>query len=404
MATMVVMATATVGFIGFIIGNGLGLVWSVQFWLVWLAYAAVRRVYAKAAFGSLLPWLFPAWALLSMIWSREPVTSGRNAIELMLTTGVAVMIPFVLTARGILISFFLALLVSFVVGLAFGHTEIVYVGNVEASQGIFGSKNSFAMLASMLSFSAMALLFARGVPRWLRAAAIVALAVAAYGLLQAHSVGATVGAAAGCGILLLVRLLQALPGPARGAIGMGGLAAFGIVVPLLLIFSDQHLLDSALAMVGKSPTLTGRTYLWARAQETIDQHGWLGVGYQAYWRQGQIDAEGLWRYLMISSRSGVTMHNLYYQTMIETGAIGTLILGGSLIATILASAFSAIVRPDPMGPFGVAVSLFFASRIFLETEFLAPFLMGTMMLPLIWSHSWSNIKAWSGMVTVHPPT
>ena len=389
-----VFAVSFAAFSGFIIGNGLGLFYALWFWIAWLLYAAVNPRLFITPFSIVVPWLFPIWALLSMFWSRDPIVSGRNAIELMLTTAIAIIATRALTPRGILLSLFFALFAGSVVGLSVGRTEVIYTGNVEAMNGIFGSKNSFAMFASLLLLTGLGSLYDRGSPPVIRLLAFLALPIAAYELFVIHSVGAIVTAVVAALLLTMLAFLRYLSVQTRVLSVLGALLLLAAVSLGAAYLLDTSSIDALLASIGKNPTLTGRTYLWARADETIAQYPWLGIGFQAYWQQSFIDAEGLWRYLMIASRSGVTMHNLYYETRIEVGLIGFVILIGTIFATLIAALFAAVLRPDPMAPVSVAASLFFLSRTFLETEFLAPFAMGTMLLPLMWSISLGSLKEW----------
>ena len=48
----------------------------------------------------------------------------------------------------------------------------------------------------------------------------------------------------------------------------------------------------------------------------------LGRGYYAFWRQGNLDAEGLWRYFGIDSRGGFTFHNTLVDILVTLGWIG----------------------------------------------------------------------------------
>ena len=53
---------------------------------------------------------------------------------------------------------------------------------------------------------------------------------------------------------------------------------FGPVVVLVMLYPD-----AALEMIGKDPTLTGRTELWAWVLDAIAQRPILGWGYAAFW-------------------------------------------------------------------------------------------------------------------------
>jgi len=88
--------------------------------------------------------------------------------------------------------------------------------------------------------------------------------------------------------------------------------------------------DIAMSVFHKDPTLTGRLYLWQRSADIIKERPWLGVGYNAFWVQGHIDAEGLWRWGGIQSRGGFNFHNTVLEVLVHFGYIGLGILIVSL--------------------------------------------------------------------------
>ena len=53
-----------------------------------------------------------------------------------------------------------------------------------------------------------------------------------------------------------------------------------VIAVAFLIWTDQSQL---LALVGRNPTLTGRTDLWHAALVAIFRHPWLGYGFNAFW-------------------------------------------------------------------------------------------------------------------------
>ena len=388
------LAVSIFGFAGYILGNGWGAPYTIMFWVVWLGYGALHPRLFGDALRSPVPWIFPIWCLLSAFWSQTAGETGKLAVELLITTLAAVIASRALTARGALLSLFGALLIGGVISLTSGHTEIIYTGNVEASNGVFGSKNNFAMFSAMLMLAGIAVGVDDTSPRWIRLIGAGGVLVAINGLMRAHSTGGTVAGIIGAVVLLALVSIRRLPQTTRIALALAGLILLVVLALGIFLLLDTSVVGAALSGVGKDPTLTGRVYLWARAKETIALHPWLGVGYQAYWRQGLIDAEGLWRYMKVSSRGGVSMHNLYYETTVQVGLIGFVLLAVTLGATLIASLISAVGRPTPLGALSVALTLFLLSRIALETDFLSPFTIGVMLLPLLYTAASLNVRKW----------
>lgn len=47
-------------------------------------------------------------------------------------------------------------------------------------------------------------------------------------------------------------------------------------------------------MLGRSPTLTGRSSIWDTVVGYIDRRPWLGYGYGAFWRNEAVEARTIW--------------------------------------------------------------------------------------------------------------
>jgi exopolysaccharide production protein ExoQ len=78
--------------------------------------------------------------------------------------------------------------------------------------------------------------------------------------------------------------------------------------------------DSLLEMMGKDPTLTGRTELWAYVIEDISKKPWLGWGYAVFWSQSNPAA------VKISDAMGFLVpqaHNGLLEFLLNVGVVGT---------------------------------------------------------------------------------
>jgi exopolysaccharide production protein ExoQ len=113
----------------------------------------------------------------------------------------------------------------------------------------------------------------------------------------------------------------------------------------------------------------------------------LGVGYQAFWVQGHVEAEGLWRFAQIESRVGFHFHNLYYETAVELGEFGVVILAVSLGAAAAAALRLSVTRPGSDTAFLCSLVVFYAIRVGVELDFLDPFSPGSLLLPIVWIYS-----------------
>jgi len=388
-----VFAVAVLALVGLISGNGLGPVLVVIYWGAWLVYGLCHPRLLLMPMHYLLPWLFPIWSLSTTFWSIDPIATVRVTLELMLSTYVALLMANAMTMRGILLSLWAALAISVMAGIIFNKDQVIYATNTAVFTGFFGSKNTFGMFGGLLLITSVAILLDSAERRGIRFVALV-LSFASVGvLMSAHSSDATTATIAATLLVIGGSVFARLAPEHRLAWALaGGLCA---ALGLILILSDWNAaINQALEITGKDSTLTGRVYLWSRAQDIIAAHPYTGVGNQAFWQQGNLDAEGMWAYLKISSRTGITMHSLYYETMLNTGLIGFVIIAGTIVLTGLIATTSYLARAGAWATASVALVAFFAMRAFLETEFLSPFILGSVLFPLIYASAWKNIDTW----------
>ncbi len=335
-----------------------------------------------------LPWLLPAFATLSALWSVEPAISLKLGVEFLLFTATAVVAARAQRPRNLISSLMCALLVGIVLSAVLRTTAAVGTTGEVALIGIFGSKNNLACFVCLSMISSVSVAADRRQSWLLRLLALFGLLLDPVMLVKAHSLGALL-AGGGAMItalgLVLMSLLSRrerdllLPLLAILAAGAGGVA---------MVAAQQGLdLSSLLAAAGKDTSLTGRTFLWSRARDYIAMRPVLGVGYQAFWVQGHVEAEGLWRFAQIDSRVGFHFHNLYYETAVELGEIGAVILAATLTGVAAASFTLGLRQPDPDSAFFCSLAVFFAIRVFVELDFLDPFSPGSLLLPVIWVYA-----------------
>ena len=108
---------------------------------------------------------------------------------------------------------------------------------------------------------------------------------------------------------------------------------------------------------------------------------WFGLGYQAYWVQGFSEAERLWEEFYIGTRSGFHFHNTFIEAVVETGAIGLLLLCLVLVVTIaghLGRFLTAERHPEAALLLGVVLLL--AMRAFVEIDIMTPYHVGSFLL------------------------
>ena len=140
-------------------------------------------------------------------------------------------------------------------------------------------------------------------------------------------------------------------------------------------------------ILGKDSTLTGRTYLWQRARDFIDQAPLLGTGYAAFWQIGNPPAEELWAASFEELGAGFNFHNLYLNTAVELGYVGLTSLILMLFTAGVRLLISIVKRPSPPVYFATAVFTFFCLTSFIEVALLYQFHLGTVLFGAIWAYS-----------------
>lgn len=293
-----------------------------------LAYAFFRwRTYGQALGRSWLLFVFPLFALGSTLWSDYPEASARYGAELIITVMGAVAVVSSRQRHALLKGVMLAFATYAVASVAFGrYVDVGMGGSGNALVGLGDGKNMMADIASiglLASFSIIAIsIRQRSIP-W----GLIALASAAldsYIIVMAKSAGAVIGLSAALFAMAGVVIACAMSRPVR--IGfLTVLVASAAVFACVFKTLAATLLNIGMSAFNKDPTLTGRTYLWYRADDLIAQHPALGRGYSAFWQQGNPDAEGLWQFAGITSRAGFNFHNTATEILVEIGYVGLVI-------------------------------------------------------------------------------
>ena len=281
---------------------------------IWVVYAGALPVRAfRSVVSAPLMWGFPLFAVASTLWSIEPDISQRQGVELLVFTGVGLLMARAQTARSFVAALLFTLLVCVGASLVFGERVRIGLTDEIASIGLFSSKNNFAFVTCLMMLASFAVVTDRAQSRRMRGLAVVGLLGAPAVLVKTISLGALVSGGIGCAALAAVLVYSAVVPRWRGAfLFITGLFGLAVAAFVALAVSQGINTDTLLESLGKDPGLTGRTFLWARAQSFIAERPVFGLGYQAFWVQGHVEAEGLWRYADIESRAGFHFHNLFF--------------------------------------------------------------------------------------------
>ncbi|HYG25741.1 MAG TPA: O-antigen ligase [Caulobacteraceae bacterium] len=359
----------------------LGMKGAAAFVLATVGYAALRwREVHKMVLPRLILFVPAGLACFSMIWSEMPTETLKQGLELAGTIFAAVLIASARRPDMALRGMALAFLIYVVVSLAAGGTVTVGSTGV-AFSGLGKSKNLVADIAAtgLIITLGAAWLAARS-RNWLWALGLGAATVLEIMVvMQARSAGATLGLAVGLGVLFALAALSVLPKVMR--VLLGAVLAMGIVsIGVFYRAISTALAEATIALFDKDPTLTGRTYLWDRAFDLIREKPLVGLGFQAFWHQGNAEAEGLWRYAGITSRQGFNFHNTFVELLVHLGWIGLVLIVAVLLISVFAFAVKFVRKPTPLLCVWGALLMYELVRMPIETIGFYPFYFSTVLM------------------------
>jgi exopolysaccharide production protein ExoQ len=336
------------------------------------------RVLAPRAFL----YAFPAFALFTVVWSETPKDTLKFALELFITITAAILISSARNQAAVLRAIALAFLIYVTDAVVTGGRVMVGVGaGGEAFTGLTDSKNLMADIAStglIVSLSVIIMSIRDGKWPWV-AVCSAAVVMDLYCVVAARSAGALLGLALGLTPLVVLSPLVAASKAVR--------AWLTATVALTLLVVGLNYRAIAEAMIGlgasvfdKDPTLTGRTYLWYRAFDLIHERPMLGRGYFSFWLQGNIDAEGLWRYAGIADRSGFNFHNTLVDLLVTVGWLGAAVVVGTVLVGAFALVRRFVTNPSLPLVFWISILLYELSRTPIETLGIQPFYFSTTLV------------------------
>ena len=114
-----------------------------------------------------------------------------------------------------------------------------------------------------------------------------------------------------------------------GLVSKGSVGTF-VVVSLLIALAAEFtfgLYEEVIALLGRDPSLTDRTYVWADALALQDRPI-LGVGFESFWLGPRLEA--LWAKWWWRPNQA---HNGYIETYLNLGLVGVFLLFAVFVST-----------------------------------------------------------------------
>ena len=364
-----------------------GDVW--RYSLTWFGFAAIVvgvsvfsvlllvRSRARWSVGGLpYPLLaFVALSTVSILWSAYPSSSAVGIAATLLTvlSAVAFAVTFdwseILRALGVALRFVIGLSFAFELFVAlvlrrpvlppwfdYGdgpHAKALYWSrNVLFDdgkiQGVVGNSALLGFLG-LLALIVFGIQLAGATRRSVRWRTAVWLALAALTVFLTRSATITLALVAVVVVTLAILAIRRASGRAR----VGLYVVFGVVVAALVV-AAVTLSGPLLALLGKSPDLTGRTDIWTSVIELAQQRPVFGWGWVSYWTPW---AEPLNTLAFEGGVQQFQAHNAWLDIWLQLGIVGLAVFGALVASTAVRAWLFAtdrrITKPGTMGSYTV---------------------------------------------------
>lgn len=272
--------------------------------------------------------LIPVLAIVSTTWAPDQMLSLRRAIAFTGTVlfGLSLGAAFPLERSFKLLIWALAIVMFSSIAIVFGDpvrgvhqaTDATQWEHAGLWRGAFAHRNTLGFWAGM-AFGATLMFGRSSFPGPIMWAGAVLAGFAC--LIGAHSGAGFVVAAMVVGLSVGCIILARQPAGVRGALLVWG----GIGAVIAIVFWDV-IFTFTLELLGKDPSLTGRTLIWQHIVEIVeDASPLIGLGY--YTGYVQIDEQlALMRHSVARSA-----HNGYLESFVYFGIMGPLLLFSVLI-------------------------------------------------------------------------
>jgi O-antigen ligase len=222
--------------------------------------------------------LLVALTMVSVSWSDDPALTFRRSVALIGTTlfGIYFASRFSLVDQLKILSrvFVVAAVLSLLFVAILPHYGMSTAEFAYAWRGIYPHKNVLGVIMALgiVVFAFRAFLAKRNALRWW-----VAMGLALFLLLMAHSSTALVGCAFGLFALALAHVVR---WPLRKAVPI--FLGVGVVAIGAAVWAVSNL-TYVLSLMNRDSTFTGRTTIWLVSMVMITRHPWLGYGYNEFW-------------------------------------------------------------------------------------------------------------------------
>ncbi|WP_313588584.1 O-antigen ligase [Aquidulcibacter sp.] len=320
--------------------------------------------------------LFILWTLASFQWSNQPDLTFRQGLLMCVTYGAACMISQYLSwlrlARVLACLFTFQAVIS--AGLAiltpqWGVMTEIYPG---AWSGIWSFKQTLGVAMAVASGGVMgyALMQPKAAIWTVPALIIIVLCV-----FKSEATTAILVTGLAMAIPVAVWLAQRHPSAAVLSVWavVTGLAALFLIVTILAPLVFQ--------LLGKAPTLTGRTDIWRALAEPIAQRPWFGWGYQAFWTDTSLTSPVDRVESIMEGFRPPDAHSTPIDIRLQLGLVGLILVGLTFARTWLQILLQAGRQPAMMPAVGIFTAI--TAMAFTESIGLYPMDGMTLIVQLV---------------------
>ncbi len=329
------VATHHPGFVGRFIFPGI--VYSIVFWLI---LGSWNRVVAYAIHFKMLT-LLALLTICSAIWSQDPTRSALFGAFYLTGTLFAYSLVIRFQPEEIMLLVSRAGIVVCLLGLImvtffpqFGLVDDQDPRTIGAWRGIFIDRtNAAEEMVFMLSPAII------GWGRRFKSGQILSIVLLLAMIIKAQAVTAFI--ALFCFILFLACLRFCRRVEPRQS---KAFVVFGSFVTAVLAITGSRYLPEILRVLGRDPTLTGRTFIWGLLLESIGKRPLLGYGFYAFWNEPLGEAG------RVADSMGWTAgnaHNGILEICLQLGLFGVVIFVVTLIQALWNAWFC--IRNDSSG-------------------------------------------------------
>ncbi|MEL6640304.1 MAG: O-antigen ligase family protein [Pseudomonadota bacterium] len=331
-----------------------------------------QRIVVPLIVRAWIPLVFVSWCLISPIWAVEPVTAFKTALYLLLTMLICYHVAAVLTARKVLY--------AVVIATGFIGVLCIYVGLTggEMNRGVFLQKNAMGKSMIVLWTAALAVALDPGSSWRVRVASALTAAMGLFLGFASESATAVLLMLATGSVLVFgsIVLVGGINRPSRLILLFGFIAIVFFCGALILPTFQGNPVDMVLERFGKDSTLTGRTGLWAYADDQIEKAPVLGVGAGGFWRYHASPlVQMIFEEYNKNSRATFNFHNSYYEITVHQGMIGLFFAVTAIVWAQLIIMRGALTLATMPVIFFLAQSVAVLARTFTESDFLRPFVL-----------------------------